>query len=351
LILEEKGMCDLAIRGLGVIVAAAGLLAFAPLAVAEDPWVTYEGGDGPGKGKHIVLVSGDEEYRSEEMMPQLGKILATHHGFKCTVLFAIDKASGEIAPTVLDNIPGLEALKTADLLVLFTRFRSLPEDQLKHIEEFVNAGNPVVGLRTATHAFNGIKGAYAKWNFNSKAEGFDGGFGRQVLGETWINHHGHHAKESTRAVVAKGQENNPIVKGCEDIWGPSDVYTVRLPQPEGCVPVLMGQVLEGMNPSDKPLSGATDPKKKNDPMMPVAWTKTYTGAGGKASRVFTTTMGCSKDFESEGFRRLMVNACYWAVGLEEKIPAKAKVDLVGEYKATPFGFGKFTKGLKPASLK
>ncbi len=335
----------------GLLLAAAAVAsASAPLA-AEDPWVVYTGGDGPGKGKHIVLVSGDEEYRSEEMMPQLGRILATHHGFTCTVLFAIDKATGEIAPTVLDNIPGLETLKTADLMVVFTRFRNLPDDQMSLFVDYVNSGKPIVGLRTATHAFNGIKGAYAKWNFNAKVEGFDGGFGRQVLGETWINHHGHHGKESTRAVVAKGPEGNPIVKGCEDVWGPSDVYTVRLPQPAGCVPVLMGQVLEGMNPADKPLAGATDPKKKNDPMMPVAWTKAYTGTAGKAARVFTTTMGCSKDFESEGFRRLMVNACYWAVGLEEKIPARAKVDFVGEYKATPFGFGKFTKGLKPASLK
>jgi hypothetical protein len=316
------------------------------VALAQDPWVVYAGGSGPGAGKRVVLVSGDEEYRSEEAMPQLGRILAKHHGFTCTVLFAIDKATGEIAPTVLDNIPGLEALKTADLMVLFTRFRSLPDDQLKLIEDYVNAGKPVVGLRTATHAFNGIKGPYAKWNFNSKAEGFDGGFGRQVLGETWINHHGSHAKESTRGVVAKGQEANPIVKGCEDVWGPTDVYTVRLPLPEGCVPVVMGQVLTGMQPSDKPLEGP-----KNNPMMPVAWTRTYTGTAGKAARVFTTTMGCSKDLESEGFRRLMVNACYWAVGLEEKIPARAKVDIIGEYKPTPFGFGKFTKGLKPADLR
>ena len=61
-----------------------------PALAAGDPWVVYDGGDGPGKGKHVVLVCGDEEYRSEEALPQLGKILATRHGFKCTVLFAID---------------------------------------------------------------------------------------------------------------------------------------------------------------------------------------------------------------------------------------------------------------------
>src|SRR4029078_5034226 len=85
--------------------------------------VVYEGGEGPGKGKHIVLVSGDEEYRSEEALPQLAKILAKHHGFKCTVLFAINPDDNSIDPNKNNNIAGLEALKTADLMILFTRFR------------------------------------------------------------------------------------------------------------------------------------------------------------------------------------------------------------------------------------
>src|SRR5437867_9058370 len=132
--------------------------------VAADSWVVYDGFDGPGKGKHIVLVSGDEEYRSEETLPQLGKILAKHHGFKCTVLFAIDPKDGTINPNV-SNIPGLEALKTADLLVIFTRFRDLPDEQMKHIVEYVESGKPIIGLRTATHAFS-IKGGktYAKYS-------------------------------------------------------------------------------------------------------------------------------------------------------------------------------------------
>src|ERR1700720_1854191 len=100
---------------------------------AADPGVVYEGGEGPGKGKHIVLVSGDEEYRSEEALPQLGKILAKHHGFKCTVLFAIDAKDGTINPNQNDNIPGLEALATADLMIIATRFRNLPDEQMKHI--------------------------------------------------------------------------------------------------------------------------------------------------------------------------------------------------------------------------
>ena len=72
----------------------------------EDPWITYHGDRGPGAGKHIVMVSGDEEYRSEEGLPMLAKILAVHHGFKCTVLFAIDPETGTIDPETLDTPPG-----------------------------------------------------------------------------------------------------------------------------------------------------------------------------------------------------------------------------------------------------
>ena len=103
------------------------MAAVAAQARAADPWVVYDGYDGPGKGKHVVLISGDEEYRSEEALPQLGKILAKRHGFNCTVLFAVDPATGTIDPNNLSNIPGLEALKTADLMILFTRFRDLPD--------------------------------------------------------------------------------------------------------------------------------------------------------------------------------------------------------------------------------
>src|SRR4051794_32220704 len=163
---------------------------------AVQPWVVYEGAQGPGKGKHIILISGDEEYRSEEALPQLGKILAKHHGFKCTVLFAIAKTdimkkdkkgnveliskAGEINPNVTDNIPGLENLKTADLMIIATRFRNLPEEQMQHIVDYLDAGKPIIGLRTATHAFAGMKGKFAKYNNGGNKE-YDGGFGRQIL--------------------------------------------------------------------------------------------------------------------------------------------------------------------------
>lgn len=307
---------------------------------ADNPWVVYEGKEGLGKGKHIVFVTGDEEYRSEESMPQMAKILAERHGFQCTVLFAIDPKDGSINPNQSDNIPGLENLKDADLMVIFTRFRDLPDDQMKYILDYLNSGKPILGLRTATHAFffKNHK-TYAKYSWDNKNEEFKGGFGRQVLGETWISHYGDHQVESTRGLIAKEMEKSPIVNGCEDIWGPSDVYGITTLHGD-CTPVIMGQVLVGMNPTDEP-----NPDKEP---VPVAWTKTFTGELGKTARVFATTMGHSGDLQSEGFRRLLFNACLWCLGMEDRIPDRANVDIVGEYNPSAIGFNKAKKGVMPA---
>jgi type 1 glutamine amidotransferase len=289
----------------------------------------------------IVLVSGDDEYRSEEGLPQLAKILSKRHGFSCTVLYSIDPADGSIKPDLHTNIPGLEALDNADLMVLLIRFRDLPDAQMKHIVNYVESGRPIVGLRTATHAFD-LKSSYtySRYSWNSKQ--WDGGFGRQVLGETWIDHHGHHGEQSTRGIFAPRAATHPILRGIRDgeIWGPSDVYEVRVPLLGDSRPLVLGQVLEGIHPDDPPAKG-----KQNDPMLPIAWTRTYVSA-----RVFTTTMGASEDLLNEGVRRMIVNGCYWALGLEDRIPAKNDVDLVGDYRPSHFGFGTYKKGLKPADL-
>ena len=306
--------------------------------INEKQWIEYAGFDGPGKGKHIVFVTGDEEYRSEEAMPQMAKILAKHHGFKCTVLFSINEATWEIDPDTRNNIPGLHALESADLMVLFTRSRELPDEQMKYIIDYTNTGKPIIGLRTATHAFSyrqNLSSQYAKYSSRSKE--FEGGYGRQVLGEAWVDHYGHHGEESTRGIVADGMNDHPIVKGCDDIWGPTDVYEVGALSGDS-KPVIMGQVLRGMTPDDEP--------NTEKELMPVAWVKTYTGENGNTARVFTTTMGAAPDFESEGLRRLFVNACYWCLEMEDQITGRANINIVGEYKPTFFGFGKFKKGMK-----
>jgi hypothetical protein len=317
------------------------LLAFFLAGIVEaKSGVVLKGRRGPGRGKHIVFVIGDEEYRSEDLMPQLAKILAVRQGFKCTLLFAVNKETGEVDPKTLDNIPGLKILEKADLMVMFLRFRELPDEQMKYIIDYTNSGKPIVGLRTSTHAFNYRKNKnspYAKYSFRSRE--LDGGYGRQIFGETWINHYGHHQVESTRGLIAEGMENHPIVKGVDNIWGPSDVYGLTTLAGD-CKPLIMGQVLSGMNPKDKP-----NPKKK---LVPVAWTKTYTGEKRKTARIFTTTMGHGGDLESEGFRRLLVNACFWAMRMEDKIPTRSNVDLVGEYNPNKIGMGGHKRGIMPS---
>ncbi len=321
-------------------------------AMAGDPWVDYKGGGEPGHGKKVVLISGDEEYRSEEALPQLGKILAKHHGFDCRVLFAIDPKTGLIAPNNRQNIPGLESIKDADLVVVFTRWRDLPDDQLAIMDEYLKAGKPVIGIRTATHAFK-PESKDSKWAHYSDAYQGDksewaGGFGRLVLGEHWISHHGKHKHESTRGMIAPGAAEDPIVRGIHDgdIWGSTDVYGVRLPLPGDSKPLVLGQVTArtgeydesdpnyGMRPDDGPAVSS-----KNDPMMPIAWKKTYEISGGKPGRAFCSTIGASVDLSNEAVRRLLVNAVYWGLGMEDKIPENGtNVAIVGEYKPTQYGF-------------
>jgi type 1 glutamine amidotransferase len=323
------------------MLAALFLICSAPV----EPWNVFPGGDGVGNGKHVVLVSGDEEYRSEEALTQLGLILSKRHGFKCTVLYAIDPKDGTVSPNTLDNIPGLEQLKSADLMVLFTRFRDLPDEQCKHFEDYLDRGKPVLGIRTATHAFKPSKTrANQKFGWTSKLPGWEGGFGRAVLGETWVAHHGHHGKEGTRGVPAPGQEMHPVLQGIDagSIFGTTDVYTVKLPA--DCKPVVLGEVTATLLPDSKKVEG-----KKNDPMMPIAWTREFASGSGKPSRVFTSTLGASVDLQWEGSRRLLVNGCLWALGLEKQIPAKSNVDIVGDFKPTVFKTMK-TEEWKPGKL-
>jgi len=300
---------------------------------AAEPGLVIEGKEGIGKGQHIVFVTGEEYYRSEDGMSMFAKILSQHHGYKCTVLFAIDPVTGFINANKANNIPGLEALKSADLMVMFARFRELPDADMKHIVDYVNAGKPVLGIRNATHAFRysaNSTSPYKSWDFQSKA--WPGGFGQQILGDTWIAHYGKFQKEATLATVVSSQRNNPVLRGVADtIFCHTDVNSVERLTPKDLV-LMQGQVLSGLNPMDPPV---TD--KRKDVRMPFAWFKTYTAPSGKEGRSFTTTAGASLDWQSEDLRRLMVNAIYSLTGHEKDIPEKSNVNFIGEYKPKPTG--------------
>ncbi|MEX2579802.1 MAG: PVC-type heme-binding CxxCH protein [Verrucomicrobiales bacterium] len=298
-------------------------LLLAALAFVETTAQTLEipAGDGPGAGKHVVLVSGDEEYRSEETNPMLAKILGIHHGFKTTVLFAINPETGVINPEIQTNIPGLEVLADADLVVLNTRFRDLPDEQLQHFADYVNAGKPLIGLRTATHAFN----------TKSEAAGFDwNNFGLNYLGEKWVAHHGKHKVEGARGVVVEENADHPVLNGVEDIFAPSDVYTVKNLDEEKATVLVRAAVTETISPDSKILED--DPR--NQPMQAGVWLREYTAPSGETGRALTSTMGASVDFKSAGLRRLVVNGVFHLLDLE--VPEKANVNPVDPFSPTFF---------------
>src|SRR5437016_578751 len=276
--------------------------------------------------------------------PQLPTIPSARHCFKCTVLFAIDPADGTINPNKRNSLSGSEALDSADAIVMLLRFRDWPDTEMKHFVDAYLAGKPIIALRTSTHAFNyddNPKSAYSKFSWTSKD--WRGGFGKQVLGETWVNHWGRHKQEATRGVIEPSARDNPLLRGVNDLFADSDVYEAY--PPADATILVRGQVLKGMQPSDPPAEyqkkRATDKQEQgiNDPMMPVVWTRLYRNEAGKTNKIFCTTMGAATDLKNESLRRLVVNAVYWGVGLD--IPSKANVNVVGDYNPTMYGFDGF----------
>ena len=296
-------------------------LALGCLPADAADWLRLPAKAGTSNGKNIVLISGDEEYRTEESCPMLAKILSQKYGYNCVVLFAINPDGGYIDPNYQKNIPGTAALDSADLLIIGTRFRQLPDDQIAHFAAYLNAGKPVVGIRTATHAFSGsaTTGDF-KW----------ADFGLNILGETWVSHHGKHNEEGTRSVIETTNAKHEILSGVDEIFATSDVYGIKNLDQNAATILLRGAVTENLNALSKALDGP-----KNNPMMPLAWLREYTAPNGSTKgKAFCTTLGASTDFADEDLRRLVVNAALYFTG--QKVPAKADVTPADPFQPTAF---------------
>jgi type 1 glutamine amidotransferase len=251
---------------------------------------------------HVVFVTGDDEYRSEITMPMIAAILEKAHGMKTSVAYARPR------PQTKDHIEGLEALATADLMVMFTRFRALPEQELAPILAYVESGKPLVGLRTTTHAFLYPEG--------SPRQPLNDGFGRNIFGQKWITHHGH--ESSTDVALHDANRSHPILRGVAPFHARSWLYHVAPLAGEGNTVLLDGTSIN----SNKKAKAAEFPL-----MQPVAWTRQYKGA-----RVFFTTLGHPADFEHESMRRLLINGILWTLGRD--IPTGgANADVQGTYVA------------------
>lgn len=302
--------------------------------------LVYEGAKGPGAGKHIVFLASDHEYRTEETCPALARILARHQGFKCTVLFGVDK-DGHIEAGI-SNIPGMEALKTADLLVIFTRFLNLPAGQMDHLVAYLERGGPVVGLRTSSHAFKiPADSPYAKYDFRSKVAGYENGFGHQVLGNTWVGHYGKNHQQGTRIRIIPEQKDHVILKGVGDnAFCHAGAYMGK-PAPDFTV-LTNSQPLVSMKKDAEP-----DTTK---PPVASTWTRHYTARDGSKARVFHSTQGASEDILDSDYRRLLINGIFWAAGLENAIKPDLKIDFVGPYQPNTFAFSGHARNVKPADL-
>ncbi len=193
-----------------LLVFAAGMLparaatAGPPAGAAPAASITYPAGPGPGAGRHLVFLSGDEEYRGEEGLPMLAKILSQRHGFRCTVLFPL-APDGTINPDHNTSLGDAAQLDTADGLVLALRFRQWPDEVMRRFAAAVARGVPIVALRTSTHAFRfpaNHPGAYKHFN----------DFGRTVLGENWVSHWGANRRGATRGVIEPGAESHPLLR-------------------------------------------------------------------------------------------------------------------------------------------
>ncbi len=326
---------------LRVLLLALGCIIY-PTIMTAAPGITYPAQSGPGGGRHLVFLTGDEEYRSEEGLPMLAKILSQRHGFKCIVLFALDP-DGTVNPDNNRSVPGIEALDQADGIVMMLRFRQWPDAAMKHFEAAVLRGVPIVALRTSTHAFlfpPNSPGAYTRYN----------NFGREVLGENWVSHWGPNRRGATRGIVEPGAEADPLLRGVSGIFGDSGVYETH-PVPDAKI-LLRGQALKGMSPTDEPdtylRTRRSDNQNQgvNSPAMAVAWIRQNRNPNGKTNRVFCTTMGAATDLANEGLRRLVVNAVLW--GFEIDVPTKTDVRFVDPYAPTDYSFKGYRRGVTPA---
>ena len=282
----------------------------------------------------VVLVAGDEEYRSEETLPMLASILRRDHGFRTRILYSLDD-EGRVDPEALENIPGTEALSDADLMVLFTRFRALPEDQLRPILDYAKSGRPIVGLRTATHAFR-YPGDHPR------AESLNDDWPQEVLGQRWITHHGHFDEGGAPLTSVKPLPGtHPVMRGV----GPFDAYS-WLYHVEGggdTLPESATRLAEGTA-----IKSAHRDHDRFPRTNPVTWAMERDEPG-LPKRVFFTTLGHPYDFRSEDARRMLVQGVLWTLGRETAIPEEGlSVPAPKGWRPTNAGFGTQLRGRTPS---
>ena len=234
--------------------------------------------NGPRENRrpHVVLVSYDEEYHSAETLPRFARQLHDRYACDCSLLVG-EKEKG---------IVGLEKLATADALVLFVWRYPLPKQQMAMIRRYLDAGKPLVAMRTSCHAFDVKTEIPAGWESWPR-------FGRDVIGSNYRGHHRHDIL--TTITAADRAAAHPILTGIplEHWTSAATLYQVSPLDPSASA-LLVGRCVDGTEP--------------------IAWTRNYHGG-----RVFYTSLGSIDDFKTPQFCTMLVNAIYWAM---DKPPPK-----------------------------
>jgi type 1 glutamine amidotransferase len=250
------------------------LILLAVLVLGANPQTTRA-----AEPAHIVFMIGEDEYHTWETLPAFAETDLKPLGYRITIVNA-DAADK-------NNFPGIvAALHDADLLFLSVRRRTPPKDQLDAVRAYLASGKPLVGIRTACHAFalrptdKIADPALAVWQE----------FDPEVLGGHYTGHYGH---DKVTISLATGADAHPILNGvtAAHLIGNGGLYKVS-PLADDTTPLLIGAIAD-------------------QPAEPVAWTRRQ---GTKAGRVFYTSLGHPDDFQNPEFRHFLVNAVVWALG-------------------------------------
>ena len=248
------------------------------------------------KRPHAVFVIGTLHYSPELSMPLFARELE-RFGFRTTLV----RGEGNPEAKTKDVLPDIGVLKEADVVIFFSRFMKLPDEEWGPIENYLKSGRPVIGLRTANHSFKYPNG-HPRFEWND-------GFGRRALGSPYVVHQ----SSETKIRVLEERADHPILSNVTKRgWvSPGTLYLAQLEK--NCVPLVMGS---GTGRSRLLKKSFGEIQVKEFETAPVAWAWTNEWGG----RAFYTSFGHPGDFAEESFNRMLLNAICWSV--DHPLPAK-----------------------------
>jgi len=228
------------------------------------------------KRPRVVFISGEDEYKVAETLPDFMHELQLKYGLHCNIL----QSSTDGNTKESNFIYGMEELTNADLAVLYVRRRAFQTEQMKYFRDYLESGKPLVALRTASHAFD-TRGKCPQGHIEWVK------FDPEVLGGNYNGHYG--SGPITTVTIAAGAEGHPILAGVELSFTSNGSLYKASPLSKTTKALLMGAI-----PNQGP--------------EPVAWTNVY-----KNGRVFYTSLGHPDDFANPQFHKLLINAVFWAM--------------------------------------